>query len=272
MKKIITLEHGTKKFKIDTSKFIDISIPYNFNGLQPNFYNVIPGKMKSFEDNNKCYSVKEGAGCNVLEISMNIHCTGTHTECIGHIIEEKRSIPSFINNLFIPAVLITVKPVIFEECDDIYHVQLQNDEKVLSKELILKQFIKFKKFTPTCLIIRTLPNNKNKKFYSYPKKIPPFFTNNAIEYLNNCKILHLVVDMPSVDRMYDNGILGNHRIFWGGKPDRKLDIFKDSEKTITELAYIPNHIEDGFYFLNIQIPNFQIDAAPSRPILFKVEH
>jgi len=38
-------------------------------------------------------------------------------------------------------------------------------------------------------------------------------------------------------------------------------------KTITEMAYIATEIEDGFYFINLQIPAFINDAAPSRPVL-----
>ena len=68
--------------------------------------------------------------------------------------------------------------------------------------------------------------------------------------------------------MNDDGILGNHRIFWGQKNIINGNINLKSKKTITELAYIDNFFKDGFYFLNISIPNFQCDAAPSRPILF----
>ena len=83
------------------------------------------------------------------------------------------------------------------------------------------------------------------------------------------KIKHLIVDIPSVDRISDDGILGNHRIFWGDgcNPNSKLN--PESTKTITELAYIPNTVKDGFYFVNIQIPHFVCDAAPSRPLLCK---
>ncbi len=40
--------------------------------------------------------------------------------------------------------------------------------------------------------------------------------------------------------------------------------------TITELIYVPNKVEDGTYFLNLQIAPFENDATPSKPILYKV--
>ena len=70
-------------------------------------------------------------------------------------------------------------------------------------------------------------------------------------------------------RMNDNGILGNHRIFWSDENNSKGEVNPNSKRTITELAYIPNSVKDGFYFLNIQIPHFVCDAAPSRPLLCK---
>ena len=42
---IIKVYHNNKDYKIDTKQSIDISIPYNFNGAQPNFYDVNPGEL-----------------------------------------------------------------------------------------------------------------------------------------------------------------------------------------------------------------------------------
>ena len=79
------------------------------------------------------------------------------------------------------------------------------------------------------------------------------------------------MDLPSIDRIEDNGILGNHRIFWGNCNNVRGEINPESTDTITELAFIEDDILDGFYFLNIQLPHFVCDAAPSRPILIKVD-
>jgi hypothetical protein len=34
---------------------------------------------------------------------------------------------------------------------------------------------------------------------------------------------------------------------------------------------VPNSVEDGEYFLNLQIAPFENDATPSKPILYKIE-
>jgi hypothetical protein len=36
------------------------------------------------------------------------------------------------------------------------------------------------------------------------------------------------------------------------------------------MIFVENQILDGKYLLNIQIPAFVADAAPSRPIIFKI--
>ncbi|HRI35474.1 MAG TPA: hypothetical protein PLD02_17115 [Saprospiraceae bacterium] len=38
--------------------------------------------------------------------------------------------------------------------------------------------------------------------------------------------------------------------------------------TITELIYVPNEVRDGFYLLDLQTAAFDLDASPSRPVLF----
>jgi len=58
-------------------------------------------------------------------------------------------------------------------------------------------------------------------------------------------------------------MLGNHHRYFEAKPPFK--------KTITEFAFIPNSLKDGPYFMIIEIPAMQLDAAPSRPFLFKFE-
>ena len=40
---------------------------------------------------------------------------------------------------------------------------------------------------------------------------------------------------------------------------------------MTELIYVPEEIPDGRYLLNLQIADFTSDAAPSRPVLFRLD-
>ena len=96
---IINIPHNKQNYRIDTENSIDISIPYNFNGPQPNFYDVNPGKSIPFKSGDNTYSVATGYGCNVPEISMNIHCSGTHTEYVGHLLENPGDIGNILTDI-----------------------------------------------------------------------------------------------------------------------------------------------------------------------------
>jgi hypothetical protein len=39
---------------------------------------------------------------------------------------------------------------------------------------------------------------------------------------------------------------------------------------VTELAWVPDSVPDGLYLLDLQVPAFASDAAPSRPVLYPV--
>ena len=43
-----------------------------------------------------------------------------------------------------------------------------------------------------------------------------------------------------------------------------------ADATITELIYVDGAILDGSYLLNLQIASFELDASPSKPVLYKV--
>ena len=93
---------------------------------------------------------------------------------------------------------------------------------------------KFLRTDPEVLIIRTNPNPKSKQFINFLDNPPPFFTNDAMAMICDMGINHLIVDIPSVDRMSDKGILGNHKIFWGDGSNPNTEINALSKKTITE--------------------------------------
>lgn len=86
MKAIIDLD--SKKFQVDFFKGEDVSIPLNFNGNQPNTYNVPKANAKPYSDNNFIGDTRKGGPCNFETFNLTPHCNGTHTECIGHITEK----------------------------------------------------------------------------------------------------------------------------------------------------------------------------------------
>ena len=79
------IEIGSKKFYIDFSKGKDISIPLDFNNLQPNTYGVGIATAKAYKDGQFIGDTRLGGPCNFETLNFTPHCNGTHTECIGHL-------------------------------------------------------------------------------------------------------------------------------------------------------------------------------------------
>ena len=65
--------------------------------------------------------------------------------------------------------------------------------------------------------------------------------------------------MPSVDRLFDDGILSGTQYILGNK--RKKSNSNTSNKTITEMIFVPDNIKDGKYLLNLQFAPFVADAV-----------
>jgi hypothetical protein len=126
-------------------------------------------------------------------------------------------------------------------------------------------------FEPQALVIRTLPNTEEKRTRDYSGETPPYLSQEAAALLVSRDILHLVVDVPSIDRAHDEGRLSAHRLFFGlPRGSVHLVEAKRAAATITELAFIPDALGDGPYLLELQVPPLTGDAVPSRPLLYPV--
>jgi kynurenine formamidase len=147
----------------------------------------------------------------------------------------------------------------FSKLVSIFPQKMDNGDRVITKAQLMEVL---EKNSCKALIIRTMPNDNFKKTTNYSGVNPPYLHHEAVSYLVECGVEHLLVDLPSVDREEDEGKLLAHKAFWHYPENTR------SNCTITELIYVPNEVKDGFYFLNIQIASFEMDASPSKIILF----
>jgi len=253
------------EFEFDESSPIDISIPLNFNGPQPNAYGVDPASAKACESGDLVGDTRRGGSCNFEAYTLIPHCNGTHTECVGHITNERISVKDCLRDVFIPTVLVSVKPVEAEGP--------ANKDHVITRQMIESELLpRGKPASHSALVVRTLPNDDSKLTRQYGNEIPAYFTPEAMEYIVERGVKHLLVDLPSIDRLFDEGKLANHRIFWNiERGSFEVNAGTRRNSTITELIYVPESAEDGEYLLNLQIAPFESDASPSRPLLFRLK-
>jgi len=266
----LNLSLNDSVYQIDTEQAISIAIPLKFNDKQPNHFSAEIARKEPLQGGGFIGDTKRGGSCNVDSITLVPHCNGTHTESIAHIVHENVPIGKKDQYSLTLCQLISVTPIDAAQSNDSYIPELQNSDKVIDLACLKALINKSDLNNCESLVIRTLPNKDDKLIAIYGEdNQPPFFTHQAISWLSQSAIKHILVDTPSIDKMYDSGQLSNHHIYWQVKPNSRI-LNDDSrpDRTITEMIYVDNTIEDGLYCLNLQIPAFELDAAPSRPILY----
>jgi kynurenine formamidase len=266
----LTLTLADLVYEVDTDNAVSLAISLKFNDKQPNHFGADIATKESLQGGGFIGDTKRGGSCNVDSITLVPHCNGTHTESIAHIVHEQVSIGQNNQHSLTLCQLISVTPIDAKQSNDSYLPELQSSDKVIDLACLKSQIKPSSMDHIESLVIRTLPNKDNKLSAIYGEdNQPPFFTHQAISWLSQSGIKHLLVDMPSIDKMYDDGQLSNHHIFWRVEPNsRLLNDESRPDRTITEMIYVDNKVTDGLYCLNLQIPAFELDAAPSRPILY----
>ena len=242
---------------IDTDHPLDISIPLVAGSSNLTAWYVDPPRFEPVRANGFIGSVAEGGSVNFRDIFFNPHGHGTHTECLGHITQDVFSINQTLRTFFCSAMLISIQP------------EPETNEKDGRQDLIIRKAQLEEALRGIdkveALIVRTLPNKRETKVgKAYSDTNPPYFETGIVELLDKMEVKHLLVDLPSVDRESDEGKLAFHHLFW------KVPENPNHDRTITELVYVDNDIKDGAYVLEIQVAPFENDAAPSRPVLYRI--
>ena len=249
MRATITIQN--KEYLVDFSKPLDISIPVVSGENNPVAWYLDPPKIEPVKEGKWVAAVAEGAVINFNNIYYNPHAHGTHTECVGHITEKVHSINEHLKTFMFGAELITLVPESF--ADDLVFTKKQVQKALEDKR-------------PEALVIRTLPNTRSKKGRKWSHTNWPYLLKEATEFIRLCGVKHLLIDLPSVDRENDDGVLASHNAFWDVQGNIRFDA------TITEMIYVPHTVKDGSYLLNLQIASFENDAAPSKPVLYTLEN
>ncbi|MBG47587.1 MAG: metal-dependent hydrolase [Pseudozobellia sp.] len=244
------INHEGSKYSIDFSRPLDISIPLRGDAQNVNAWYLGHPRIEPHEEADFVGKVSLGSSVNFNDIWFNPHAHGTHTECVGHITEEFYSVNQYLNRFFFLAELVTVVP------------ELQGDDWVISKH-ILEVVLPKKEIQ--ALVIRTSPNDRDKLSRQYSNTNPPYLLEDAVDYILSKGVEHLLIDLPSVDKEKDDGALKAHKAFWNYHGQLR------KQATITEFIYVPDAIEDGPYFLNLQMAPFENDASPSRPVLYEIQ-
>lgn len=235
--------------EIDLRKPIDISIPLDEHPLAVNCFYAPRFKSEPVRAGEFIGSVRQGGPVNFRNIFLNPHGNGTHTECVGHISDKPYTINGCLKQFAWVSELISVTP------------EAAGPDQIVTLDSVRTQL---DGKSPEALVLRTLPHNPDKKRMQWSGLNPAYLEPELTAWLAQQGVMHLLLDLPSVDREEDGGRLAAHKAFWG-YPDNIRE-----QATITEMIYVPEEVNDGPYMLHFQIASFEIDASPSKPVLYKI--
>ena len=262
---------GGREIGIDLARPFDLSMELDFEGPQVRHFGAPRASAQAWSAPGFPGSVARGASCNCESITLIPHCNGTHTEGAGHLTGEPLHAHRVVPRGLLPALLVSAKPLLCGQTPESSDPAPQPDDRLLTRGALLAGWPAEPPFAPRALVIRTLPNEPDKRARDYTDVTPPYLTREAVRFIVERGIEHLIVDLPSIDRAHDEGRLSAHRLFFGLPPgDSSLAHAARSQCTITELAYIPDDATDGAYLLQLQTPALNGDAVPSRPLLYRL--
>ena len=272
---IISFQHGQQTYSADLDAGVSIARALTFGRADTSGDSGDGPTATPWTSGDFVGSVAAGGSCNVDAVSLVPHVHGTHTETVGHIVDtvddlEAPAIREVAPLGLLATLLITVHPVAGTQAraaGETYRPPIEGTDQVITAGAIDAAISKADLKNVDAIVIRTSVTGPQFSFAS--GEATPYLTNEAIESVNATHCRHLLIDLPSIDRLVDDGLLINHRLFWN-VADGSTRLSNDShpEKTITELITVPPELADGLYLLNLQTTAMIADASPSRPVLF----
>lgn len=251
-------------FEADLDAGVSLALALEFDGEQPGYFDAGPARAQPLEVDGFVGDTERGGSCNVARLDIVPHCQGTHTESAAHVLG---SAPPPGPPAMMPARLVTVSPEALCECGETYPAAADGGEAVISRRALEARPPGNIRAPVVALIVRTRTEGRGARRY-HGDNPHPYFTLEAIDWLEELGVEHLLVDTPSIDRGRDDGTLPAHRRYWALDAQRRPTRDRALIRTITEFIDVPAHLDDGVYLLNLQLPDWKTDAVPSRPVLF----
>ena len=271
---MLDLEFHTygRRWRAEVSAPIDLAITLQFPGPQPSFFAGAPARAQPLHAGRFTGEVAGGASCNCGVYTLAPHCHGTHTECVGHVTDDTTQLALLTPVPPALAVLVTVTPEPLGATSTVPAGSHAPTDPVITRSLLAGAAARWVRDPWTALVVRTLPNDPGKRHRHYAGPCPaPYFAVDAMQWVVERSVTSLIVDLPSLDRADDGGSLSAHRVYWGLPPGvRDARQARRDRALVTELAYVPDDARDGLYLLDLQVPAFATDAAPSRPVLYPI--
>jgi arylformamidase len=267
------LEHGGHRFAVDAARGVSLAIPLDVHGPQPTHFGAPSARAVPLEAGGFVGDTRRGGSCNCETITLVPHCNGTHTEGPGHVTRERLSVHDRALRPLYFSALVSVTADDAAAAGETSEPGPQPGDRLVTARALAEALPVATAGNIEALVVRLLPNDpaKTRRDWMTPP-LPPYFSREAMALLVDMGVEHLLTDLPSVDRLLDEGRLCGHRVFFG-LPAGSMEAAHVGRPgaTITEMIYVPDTVVDGLYALSLQLAPWVSDAAPSRPVLYPLE-
>lgn len=236
---IIELNFQGQRYSADLSSGICLSnLLSNENSKKA--FTAPDFKIEPFTSGNFVGEIAQGSSVNFRNVFLNPHGNGTHTETAEHIYDIKKPISSTLLRSHLIGQFLKLK---------------------VENGVVSGDFWKDVKEGVEAVILEAGVSSEN----DFSGTNPAYFQAEDIMQLVVKKVDHLLTDLPSVDPEIDEGRLSAHKAFFGPESSPR------ENATITEMLVIPENFEEGLYLIDIQILNIEMDASPSRVMVYPLK-
>lgn len=269
---LATLVFGGTSVCVDLARAVDLSLGPDRAGSGPRHFSAPPAQFTPWHTRDFAGDVNLGGSCNCARMQIIPHCHGTHTECLGHLTREPCDVIDVLPNEPVAALVLSVLPVQGAATAEICTPPAITADQLITAAALRSAWPAALALRPQALIIRTLPNSVEKRTRDYSNGRAAYFTRDAMQFIVSRDVEHLVVDLPSLDRSHDQGLMTAHRVFFGMAPGSQTRHGATRAAcTVTELAFVPDSVRDGLAVLLLQAPRLPGDALPTRPMLYALK-
>jgi kynurenine formamidase len=263
---------GGGAWDVDVDAAVDISVPVRFDRDDGRAFHLGPARTAAVQGGAFVGDVRRGGSCNCETHTLTPHGDGTHTEGPGHLLATR--LPVRVTTPLMLAALVRVTPRILGESVDDVAGNHRNDDLVVDRAMLDDALDALAANAGgvagypavRALVVATGPGQLRRTQH-FSGSNPPYLTSDAALALRDRGIEHLLVDLPSLDREDDGGLLSAHRAFFDLPPGVRDVPQLPQPRTVTELCAIDDDVPVGLYALLLQVAPFVADAAPSRPLL-----
>jgi len=265
------LQWGQERARFDLDRPIDCAWPLHFADAplsertdeNPAAFGLPAPFAEPIRFGDTALATKEGAPVNCHTLHLCPHGAGTHTECAAHISDNHIRVLNAVSGTPLVAVLLDVTPKRFAESADRHGGTRHPEDLVVDAAEISAKFATTWGTTdalPEATILRALDPQRTSPD-NFSGQNPAYLTSEAIDALLAQGAHHLVTDLPSIDREQDGGTTPSHARFFSARP----------LGTVTEMARLGPAVLAGRYLMQLHLPPFMWESAPSRPILFPLQ-